>query len=170
MGTQQHPEEVQDLPEYWNPGWGPFLDVRDLERKPSYFLQQFIYPSGSVCAFNYFALGLAFGGLLLLGWQHLTLNLMLIMVERTVKHNTPFVAPFPGVSGIYSGFAGYLLGAAIWGGGSGYLVTLAIIVSFWNIGGGFNAFNLFAHFLPVFIGVIISYITIGLIRIPIRNI
>ena len=110
--------------------------MRDLEAKPGYFLQQFIYPSGTVCAFNYFALGLGFAGLALIGWQHLVLNLMLILVERTVKHNTPFVAKAVGVSGIYSGFAGYLLGAAIWGGGSGYLLAVALIGSLWNIGGG----------------------------------
>ena len=169
LGSKDNPEPPE-LPDYWNPGWGPFLDVRDLERKPSYFLQQFIYPSGSVCSFNYFALGLAFAGLIVIGWQHLIINVMLIFVERTVKHNTPFVAKSPGVSGIYSGFAGYILGSAIWGGGSGYLIALGLIGSLWNVGGGFNAFNLFAHFLPVFLGLMISYLTIRLFRIPIRKI
>ena len=144
--------------------------MASLEDRPGYFVQQFIYPSGTVTAFNYFALGLSFAGLVLIGWVHLVIMLGMIVMERVVKHNTPFVAAYPGVSGIYSGFAGYLLGAAIWGGGSGWLLTVALIGSLWNVGGGLNVFNLFAHFLPVFIGLIMSYITIRLFRIPVRKI
>ena len=142
----------------------------DHRETPGYLIQQFIYPSGTSCAFNYFALGWAVSGLIMLGWTHLVICLALITIERTVKHNVELVRPWPGVSGIYSGFAGYILGAAIWGGGSMNLLMVGLVISVWNIAGGLNAFNLFAHFMPVAIGLIISYLTVKMFDINIRRV
>ena len=116
---------------------------------------EFGYERWIECYFNYPMLIIVTVGMISLGWQHVLVGLVMFGIERVVKTNTPLVCDMRGVSGVWSTFAGYLIGSWYLGKGWVYLV-IGGIPAFTHVQGGLGAVNLFAHVLPVVLGFLVA--------------
>ena len=127
-----------------------------LDDKPlGYFRREFLYCTTGECVHNYSMLAIVTLGMLSLGWKHVLVGLMMFGIERVIKTNTPVVCDMRGVSGIWSAFAGYLIGSWYLGKGWAYLV-MGGIPALTHLPGGPTPVNLFAHGLPILLGFLIA--------------
>ena len=120
-----------------------------------YIQYEFGYNTWGECYHNYPLLALVTLGMISLGWKHVLVGLMMFGIERVIKTNTPLVCDMRGVSGVWSAFAGYLIGSWYLGKGWAYLV-MGGIPALTHLPGGANPANLFAHGMPLVLGFLIA--------------
>ena len=120
-----------------------------------YIQYEFGYRTWAECYHNYPMLAIVTAGMLSLGFKHVLVGLMMFGIERVIKTNTPLVCDVRGVSGVWSAFAGYLIGSWYLGKGWAYLV-MGGIPALTHLPGGPTPVNLFAHGLPLLLGFLIA--------------
>ena len=118
---------------------------------------EFGYDHLQECYFNYPVLGIVTVGMMSLGWQHVLVGLIMFGSERAIKLNTPFVCDMRGVSGVWSAYAGYLIGSWFRGKGVAYLI-MGGMPALTHIAWGLNAVNLYAHVMPVVLGFLLAIV------------
>ena len=130
------------------------LEAKDLSWLQT-FKYEFGYPTWAECYFNYPMLAIVTVGMISLGWKHVLVGLIMFGIERAVKSNTPLVCDMRGVSGVWSAYAGYLIGSWYLGKGRVYLI-MGGIPALMHLSGGPTPTNLFAHGMPLVLGFLIA--------------
>ena len=134
----------------------PTTEPTTLQKIEEYATKRFVYQTKARCIANYYWLGLASAGMIVLGWIHVLVMFALITLERFVHYNT--MPEAVGVSAMATSMAGYLVAMGVMG--KGYtVVILGMLSSVGHIYHGMVPFNLAAHLFPFLTGLIIGTIT-----------
>ena len=131
-------------------------EASTLEKVAEYADKRFVYSTKYRCIANYYWLGLASAGMIVLGWAHVLVAFLMIAVERFAQYNT--MPEAVGVSAMATSMAGYLVAMGFMG--KGYtIILLGVLSSVGHIYHGLIPFNVVAHLFPFLTGLTIGLVT-----------